>query len=86
MDETVGKLYEAIGQYSVQISELKDCAPPDYLTAAINKLVWERDAARDLLELRADQIRAITKWLDDNQHDVWFRGLWDAINAAKRKL
>lgn len=36
----------------------------------------------ELLAVRANQISAMTKWLDENQPDVWRRGLWDALNAV----
>lgn len=32
------------------------------------------------------RVAAMVKWLDQNQNDVWRRGIWDAINAADAAL
>ena len=44
-----------------------------------------RDWANDLQRQRdslSDKLKAMTKWLEKNQPDVFRRGLWDAINAS----
>jgi len=29
-------------------------------------------------------LTAITKWLEENQNDVWRRGIWDTIHKARK--
>src|ERR1700677_2934209 len=44
-----------------------------------------RDFAIDMQRQRdalSDKLKAITKWLEKNQADVFRRGLWDAVEAA----
>ena len=46
-----------------------------------------RDCAIDLRRQRdalSDKLRAMTKWLEKNQPDVFRRGLWEAINSAEK--
>lgn len=39
-------------------------------------------AAQKTVEIRSEQIRCMTEWLDANQPNVWSRGIWDAMKAA----
>jgi hypothetical protein len=63
-----------------------DMSPGDPLCAeaadALQALQSRLEAADKLCETRARQIAAMTKWLDENQRDVWRRGIWDVLNAA----
>ena len=34
----------------------------------------------------AEKLKAMTAWLDENQPDVWRRGIWDAINDAQNRM
>jgi hypothetical protein len=52
------------------------------LKAEITRLRSELSEATKLVEIRADQVRCMTKWLDDNQPDVWARGIWDSMKAS----
>lgn len=60
-------------------------------TARVQLANWEarwtemRDWANDLQQQRdklSDKLKAMTKWLEKNQPDVFRRGLWEAINGA----
>ena len=54
------------------------------LIAALEDAADLMDAAEDMERLRLCERRlaAMTLWLQDNQPDVFRRGLWDAINEA----
>lgn len=48
-----------------------------------------REAAAEIERLRADAgrtkalIGGMVRWLEDNQHDVFTRGIWEAISEAE---
>jgi hypothetical protein len=52
------------------------------LTAEREQARAGRDALAKVCATRARQLTAMTKWLDENQPDVWRRGIWDVLNAA----
>ena len=43
---------------------------------------WEAAEEFERLLLCERRLAAMTVWLEQNQEDVFRRGLWDAINAA----
>jgi len=43
----------------------------------------ERDTARARTEQVERIVKAMNKWLEDNQEDVFRRGIWDAILEAQ---
>lgn len=49
-----------------------------------SRLRSELEAVASSGRIWSAKLTAMTKWLDENQHDVWRRGLWDAIALAAR--
>lgn len=79
-----GEAYKASGQMHSHThdSQANLIAEADVseVCKAHNELT-ERNAQNQILDEAT--LTAMVKWLEDNQPDVFARGIWDAINAAK---
>lgn len=49
----------------------------------LNRRAPQPDVEIERLQLCEQRLAAVTRWLEANQPDVFKRGIWDAVTAAK---